>query len=45
MRKQCEDCEDTGENTLQAHQSGGEIVDEVKVKCHCHCKCNEDEYE
>ena len=43
MKKECKDCENTGENIVPAYQSGGEIVDEVKVKCHC--QCNEDEHE
>ena len=41
--EECKDCEDTGETVAPAYQSGGEIVDEVKLKCHC--KCNEEDYD
>lgn len=33
--QECEDCEGTGEVISQAHQSGGDIVDETTVPCHC----------
>lgn len=38
----CNDCEDTGEQRIPAHQHGGNIVDEDVRPCHCQPKVVKD---
>lgn len=35
---ECNDCQDSGESVIPAHQHGGNIVDEEVSPCHCQPK-------